>query len=53
MSDAIFIPYLSRKRNTNVSVMVMRTPAQSGILEEKQRTIYIFANYINMHFVNM
>lgn len=31
------IPYLSRKRNTNVSVMVMRTPAQSGILTEERR----------------
>lgn len=27
------LPYLSRKRNTKVSAMVMRTPPQSGILQ--------------------
>ena len=28
------LPYLSRKRNTNVSAMVMSTPPHSGILRE-------------------
>lgn len=33
---AYYKPYLSKKRKTNVSVMVMRTPAHSGILRKRK-----------------
>ena len=55
----IYIPYLSRKRNTNVSVMVMRTPIHSLILEKKQKNICSFNQYfltvqsVNMQCVNL
>lgn len=40
------LPYLSKKRKTNVSIIVMRTPAHKGILWGNTHTQF----YISCHF---